>query len=72
MKRLVFAALLLTPLSLYAVMPRDSNWSLAPDAASCPADTAATGGPSYAWNGSRFVFEGYICESKNRGTTVGN
>ena len=72
MKRIIFAALLLTPLSLYAVAARDSDRTIAADTDSCPADTAATGGPSYAWNGSRFVFEGYICEDKYRGTSIGN
>jgi len=71
MKRLVSAVLLVAPVSLYAAA-HDSPWSIAPDAASCPAGTAATGGPSYAWNDGRFVFEGYICQSIYRGTTAGN
>ena len=72
MKRLIFAALLLSPLSLYAVAGRDSLRTVVSDPTNCPADTNATGGPSYAWDGSRFVLEGWICEDKYRGSSIGN
>ena len=70
MKRIILVALLLTPLSPYAT-GRDPLRSVVPDAASCPAGTAATGGPSYIWGDGRFVFDGYICEDLYRGATVG-
>jgi len=70
MKRILFAVLLAA--IGHGALARGFPEAVVMEAANCPADTAATGGPSYVWSDGRFVFEGWICEDKYRGTSVGN
>jgi hypothetical protein len=59
-KRLAFVLVLLALGSHAGAKTPDTT--IASDPAGCPVGTTATG-TSYEWSESRFMFEGWICQS---------